>query len=181
MAPQNGNGNGGRPSGRPSFNGMPGRRLGWQNPNNPHYVAPTPPLVRQPVDPGIAPRPMLPGGPEDNVYLHQNDTMGLMSGDPRLTAQGPAGVQGAPDLSRLAALARSMPGVTPGSFAPPGNHYGWMKGRGNPHRMGSFRPPAFGARARFAQGGQRPGGVVPMTTSGVPNPLAMGFGQFGRL
>jgi hypothetical protein len=158
MAPQNGNGNGGRPSGRPSFNGMPGRRLGWQNPNNPHYVAPTTATVPAATAPAT--------------------TAPAVQGAPAFVPPGLARAAAAIAAARGAAASPTTP---VGAFNPPGNNFGWTRGVGNPHRLaGSFRPPAFGARARFAQGGQRPGGVVPTTTSGVPNPLAMGFGQFGR-
>jgi hypothetical protein len=163
MAPQNGNGNGGRPSGRPSFNGMPGRRLGWQNPNNPHYVAPTTATTQAAATTPAATAPAA--------------TAPAAQGAPS-TAFVPPGLARAAAAIAAARGAAVTPTTPVGGFNPPGNNFGWTRGVGNPHRLaGSFRPPAFGARARFMQGGQRPGGTVPVTTTGVPNALAMGFGQ----
>lgn len=134
----------------------PGKHLGWQQPNNPHYVAPTNTAQGSPTTP--APKGVMnPGG-----HMVTTGSGKIPPGLARLAALKAAADQA---TAQRAAAAAAL-----GNFVPPTTN-------ATATTPGAFQPPGWLRSAAYMQGGNRPGGQVPLTTNGFPNVRALGFGQ----
>jgi hypothetical protein len=136
----------------------PGKHLGWQQPKNPHYVAPntaqgSPDATTTPAPKGV----MNPGG-----HMVTTGSGTIPPGLARLAALKAAADQ--------ATAARAAAAQALGNFVPPTTN-------ATATTPGAFAPPGWLRKAAYMQGGNRPGSQVPLTANGVPNALALGFGQ----